>query len=314
VACVPQNKRSVRTLRTAIGSVIFPLLALGAGASPARAIDGVDTPPSASRWDLPPTDVSRRAVLLGGQSAMATLLVQQGTAVVANLPFAAKTGVAPQTVSPGPQTAAADMAPVLRRRATAAAPDSPNVFGSVALSVGGTPLDAMWRRASAESASVARWAGPLREAGGDRESMIREVNQWVNQRIDFADDARSNGRADHWQTAAESLGSGRGDCEDYALAKLQLLASLGVSRDDMYLVLVRDLVRRQDHAVLAVRLDGRFVVLDNNTDALLDDHQVQDYRPVMSYSGGRRWIHGYAADPVQPPLQIASAVVAVAGP
>jgi predicted transglutaminase-like cysteine proteinase len=95
---------------------------------------------------------------------------------------------------------------------------------------------------------------------------------------------------------------------------MQLLAALGLPQDDMYLVLVRDLVRRQDHAVLAVRLDGRFVVLDNNSDALLEDGQVRDYRPVMSYSGGRRWIHGYAADPVQPPLQIASVAMGIAAP
>ena len=307
MACVPQSKRSVRALRTAIGSVIFPMLAFGAAASPARAMEGADAPVAATRWDLPPTDISRRAVLLGGQSAMAQLLVQQGTAVVASLPLPAK----PVIVSPAAPTApSAEPA----RPAATAAPDSPNLFGSVALPIGGTPLDAMWRRASADSGSLAQWATPLRNAGGDREAMVRAVNLWVNRRIDFTDDARAGGRADHWQTASESLRRGRGDCEDYALAKLQLLAALGVPRDDLYLVLVRDLVRRQDHAVLAVRLNDRFVVLDNNSDALLDDGQVRDYRPVMSYSGSRRWIHGYAADPVQPPLQIASAAVGIAAP
>ena len=311
MACVPQSKRFVRTLRAAIGSVIFPLLAFGAGASPARAIDAADAPVAASRWDLPPTDVSRRAVLLGGQSAMAQLLVQQGTAVAASLPLPSKSvpSVTVAEIAPIP-----DFRPAVTRTAPAAASDSPNLFGSVAVSIGRTPLDSMWRRANAAGGSLARWTGTLRSAGDDREAMVREVNLWVNRRIDFTDDERSAGRADLWQSASESLRSGRGDCEDYALAKMQLLAALGVPQDDMYLVLVRDLVRRQDHAVLAVRLEGRFVVLDNNSDALLEDGQVGDYRPVMSYSGGRRWIHGYAADPVQPPLRIASAAVGIAAP
>ena len=310
MACVPQSKRSVRTLRAAIGSLIFPLLAFGAGASPARAIDGADAPVAASRWDLPPTDVSRRAVLLGGQSAMAQLLVQQGTAVAAGFT------VPDKPMSPPPLADAAPIAefgPAVTRAAPVASSDSPNLFGSVAVSIGRTPLDSMWRRANAAGGSLARWTGALRGVGDDREAMVRQVNLRVNRRIDFTDDARS-GRADHWQTASESLGRGRGDCEDYAIAKMQLLAALGVPQDDMYLVLVRDLVRRQDHAVLAVRLDGRFVVLDNNSDALLEDGQVRDYRPVMSYSGGRRWIHGYAADPVQPPLQIASVAMGIAAP
>jgi hypothetical protein len=120
--------------------VIFPLLVFGAGGPPAMAMERAEAPVAASRWDLPPTDLTRRAVLLGGHSAMATLLGQQGTAVVANLPFAAKTGMAPQTFSPGPQAAATEMVPLLPRRPTAAASDSPNVFGSVALSVGGTSV------------------------------------------------------------------------------------------------------------------------------------------------------------------------------
>jgi len=308
VACAPQSKRSRSPLRTAIGSVIFPLLAFGAGGPPARAMDGAEAGVVASRWDLPPPNLSRRAVLLGGQSAMAQVLAGQGMAVVTNLPLPDKASRQPEA------TASAGYAPAFVRRALPASSDSPNIFGSVALAVGGTPLDGMWRRASEQGTSVAQWAEPLRGAGEDRETMIRQVNRWVNRRIDFADDARSSGRADHWQTASESLRSGRGDCEDYALAKLQLLAALGVPRDDMYLVLVRDLVRRQDHAVLAVRLDGRFVILDNNTDRLLEGDDVQDYRPVISYSGRRRWVHGFARDPAQAPMQIASAAVGIAGP
>jgi hypothetical protein len=42
--------------------------------------------------------------------------------------------------------------------------------------------------------------------------------------------------------------------EDFAIAKMQILAAAGVPTRDMYLTLVRDLRRQEDHAVLVVRV------------------------------------------------------------
>ena len=47
-------------------------------------------------------------------------------------------------------------------------------------------------------------------------------------------------------------------------------AAPGFADRDLYLVIVRDLVRRADHAVLVARAEGRMFVLDNGTDNLLD--------------------------------------------
>ena len=76
----------------------------------------------------------------------------------------------------------------------------------------------------------------------------------------------------------------RGDCEDIALTKMQLLAAMGVSRDDMFLTIARDTIRRADHALLIVRIDGRFVVLDNTTDTVLDGAYAHDYLPVLRFA------------------------------
>ena len=85
---------------------------------------------------------------------------------------------------------------------------------------------------------------------------------------------------------------GFGDCEDFSIAKMALLRMVGIPDDDMFLVLLRDRHRRIDHAVLAVRRDGRTWVLDNRTDKLLPQEQVADYAPTMSFSGPFMWIYG----------------------
>ncbi len=160
------------------------------------------------------------------------------------------------------------------------------------------------------------WTALIRaEASEDRLAQATAVNRWVNARISFASDISTQGKGDDWAGAARSLTSGRGDCEDYAIAKLQILRAMGFSEDDLYLVIARDLVRRADHAVLAVRIDGELMVLDSETDVLLDGKAAQDYRPIFSYSGHRAWVHGYrkqptpmilAAEPAPRPMQVAS--------
>ena len=74
---------------------------------------------------------------------------------------------------------------------------------------------------------------------------------------------------------------------------MALLAGAGVRRADMYLTIARDLARNADHALLVVKSEGRFWLLDNNTDILADASAANDYRPILSYSSGGKWLHGY---------------------
>jgi predicted transglutaminase-like cysteine proteinase len=76
---------------------------------------------------------------------------------------------------------------------------------------------------------------------------------------------------------------------------MQLLGAIGVPASDMYLTIARDLARNADHAMLVVRLDGRFWLLDNATDELLDASRSYDYRPILSYNSQGKWLHGYQA-------------------
>jgi predicted transglutaminase-like cysteine proteinase len=116
------------------------------------------------------------------------------------------------------------------------------------------------------------------------------VNQWVNWHVRYRVDQGS----DEWSTSAATLMRGYGDCEDFAVAKMGLLLALGVPADDMYLVLLRD--RRQvQHAVLAVKREGQLLVLDNRTDKVLPAEAIDDYTPIMSFSGPFAWTYGRLA-------------------
>jgi predicted transglutaminase-like cysteine proteinase len=192
----------------------------------------------------------------------------------------------------------ADPAPAPEQAAPASG--DPNLFGSVALQVGGTPEDAKWMRARTFTPSAA--AGPWAEVIQHARSLpplerLAAINAFVNRRIAYATPEAQYGVADYWATARESLASGRGNCTAYAIAKLELLRAAGVPAEDLYLVLVKDLVRRADHAIVAVRQDGRFLILDSGADAVLSQADVSDYRPILTYGYGRTWIHGYRQAP-----------------
>ncbi len=176
------------------------------------------------------------------------------------------------------------------------ASDRPDVFGSIALPVSHTPLDAKWHavQGSRLSKSSGPWAPLLHSVAGEsRSHQLKAINQWVNARVRFTDDRAGKTGNDHWSTASETLLRSTGDCEDYAIAKMKLLEALGVARADLYLVIANDLVRRADHAVLVVRLDRRLMVLDSSSDQVIDAQQASDYRPIFSYGDRRAWVHGY---------------------
>ena len=264
------------------------LFALLAGAAAAVSIQ---TPASAQ-------PMSKTEAILGGPSALEALKAQQSGTPLAARPLR------PSALSYSRPAAVAAM---LRDRPAVSpgvANGRPDIFGSVALRVGRTPLDARWNRVEHGSVggSAAAFAAALR--GKDPFERLEAVNWYVNKRVRFTDDDRRYGRADIWSTANETLNRGRGDCEDYAIAKLAMLRRAGIADRDLYLVVVKDLVRRADHAVLVVRAAGHMYVLDNGTDRLLDSESISDYRPILTFAAGATYTHGYRR--LEAPMNIAS--------
>ncbi len=111
---------------------------------------------------------------------------------------------------------------------------------------------------------------------------IEAVNAAVNAAIHYTTDHAQHGVADQWSTPLASLASGRGDCEDYAIAKYAILRAAGVAASDLRLLLVRDRAVRQDHAVLAVREGGRWLVLDNRHQLLAETNMLPQFTPLFA--------------------------------
>ena len=165
----------------------------------------------------------------------------------------------------------------------------PDAFGSVALPLGPNRFSQRWRRAAAGGGPprLIELIAPARRM--DRPGQARFVNAALNRQIAFRSDD-----GDRWSTASETLSRAAGDCEDYAIAKMQALRALGVPDHDLFLTIGQDLAVRQAHAVLLVRVGGRFWVLDNRHDRLIPDDQSRDFMPTLSLrADGKSWLHGF---------------------
>ncbi|HKX92803.1 MAG TPA: transglutaminase-like cysteine peptidase [Sphingomicrobium sp.] len=242
---------------------------------------------------------SKAEAILGGPSALELLKAQQS-----GLPVSALPAPRPASLSYSRLTSV----PAVLRPRPAVSPGvtngRPDIFGSVALRVRRTPLDARWQRVerSPISGAAATFAESLR--GKSAFERIEAINWYVNKRVRFVDDAVQFGRPDVWSAAGDTLASRRGDCEDFAIAKLAMLRRAGIAEKDLYLVVLRDTVRRSDHAVLVVRTAGHMYVLDNGTDQLLDSESISDYRPIFTFAANGAFTHGYRVQ--RAPMNIAS--------
>lgn len=77
------------------------------------------------------------------------------------------------------------------------------------------------------------------------------------------------------------MAHGAGDCEDYAIAKLVALRLAGIADDDLRIVVMRDTLSGDDHAVVATRLDGHWLMLDNRRMAMIEDSYTRNVRPLF---------------------------------
>jgi predicted transglutaminase-like cysteine proteinase len=122
---------------------------------------------------------------------------------------------------------------------------------------------------------------------------LDEANRAVNTVVRYVSDYAQHREADRWSTPLATFATAKGDCEDYAIAKYVALREAGFSRDDLQLVLVRDRAVRQDHAVLAARLDGRWLILDNRHSTLIEDSDASSFVPLFAIN--HAGVHLFAA-------------------
>ena len=124
-------------------------------------------------------------------------------------------------------------------------------------------------------------------SGDDRWTQIDRVNRYVNA-VAYRSDLANWGQGDRWVSPGEFFARG-GDCEDYAIAKYFALRSLGVSKDDLRILIVWDRLNDRQHAVLLVQIKGERWVLDNSRVAVRPWKDVDYYRPLYAVHDGFLW-------------------------
>lgn len=147
----------------------------------------------------------------------------------------------------------------------------------------------------AESRGVA-WREELRRIQAlSTQDQLDSINQFFNQRVRWQTDNVIYGKEDFWATPAETLGRGKGDCEDFTIAKYISLRHLGIPAEQLRLTYVQLKVtasKTQAHMVLTwyEKPNSMPLILDNANPRMLPASQRRDLKPVFSFNSEQLWI------------------------
>lgn len=161
---------------------------------------------------------------------------------------------------------------------------------------------------SCRSPAAERLNAIIREGdSGDELARIGRINRAVNLAIK---PARAGAGPTEWTSPLETLSAGTGDCKQYAVVKYAALLEAGFAADRVRLVIVR--IRSStpppsapaDHAVIAVRVQSRWLVLDNRSLTVSDSvGLLNDLEPLftLDHRGVRQFVSpGVAPAPASP--------------
>jgi predicted transglutaminase-like cysteine proteinase len=83
-----------------------------------------------------------------------------------------------------------------------------------------------------------------------------------------------------WLTALDAINA-EGDCKAYSTAKYFALIEVGIAADRVRLVIVHEHNHVEDHMVVAVFQEDRWLILDDLTLALVPDTDESQYTPLF---------------------------------
>jgi predicted transglutaminase-like cysteine proteinase len=162
--------------------------------------------------------------------------------------------------------------------------------------------DASLMRAAAQRLGPGAVAaiGPLQALmsdarAADELSRLVVVNRFFNHQVQFRPDTEIWGQEDYWASPLQTLAMGRGDCEDFVIAKYAVLLAVDVPMERMRLVYVRARLPDQGapvpHMVLAYypAPGAEPLILDNLRPEVVPASQRPDLAPVFSFNSAGLW-------------------------
>lgn len=126
---------------------------------------------------------------------------------------------------------------------------------------------------------------------------LKKINDFINSRVEFEDDLSIWNQSDYWATPLETIGQGRGDCEDFAIIKYYSLKDAGIPLAKLRLVYVKAKLSGpagpylQAHMVLAYypTPNAEPMVLDNLVPDIRPASQRTDLQPIFSFNSEAIW-------------------------
>ena len=124
------------------------------------------------------------------------------------------------------------------------------------------------------------------------DAKLKRVNDFINRNIIFEDDISVWQQSDYWATPLETIGQGRGDCEDFAIIKYVSLRMAGMADSKLRLIYVKARLNtpagpaQQAHMVLAYYAtpNAEPQVLDNLDPTIRPAGRRTDLQPVFSFN------------------------------
>ena len=123
---------------------------------------------------------------------------------------------------------------------------------------------------------------------------LKNVNDFFK-KIKYKRDLAHWGKNDYWAAPFEFMGTGAGDCEDYAIAKYYSLIKLGIPEHKLRITYVKLLRKRtkyeEAHMVLTYyhKKNSTPIVLDNVNKKLQLASKRKDLKPIYSFNANGLW-------------------------
>lgn len=118
--------------------------------------------------------------------------------------------------------------------------------------------------------------------------ILKTINDYYNKKIEYVSDFDQHGKKDHWMAPDELIESGKGDCEDFAIAKFYKCLQANIPARIVYVIHES----HGPHMVCTVQCGTDRWVLDNLVPELMVIEDRTDLTEVYSFDLHNLWIRG----------------------
>ena len=125
----------------------------------------------------------------------------------------------------------------------------------------------------------------------DKLRLLHTINTTVNSSFIYQTDKITFGKSDYWASPLEFVEKLGGDCEDFAIFKYFTLLKAGIPASDMRIVIAKDHIRDNAHAVLVVNVNDLWYVLDNTTFEIKTTDATKHLQTIYQVNNEGIWIH-----------------------